>query len=90
MNDRLKGVLLWVISIGGLAVLAMGIQWWIATNVSSQLAAAGLVPKSDITAINNRIDTANGRIDALEKLHEKDVTRVEDKAERIAQILMEE
>lgn len=66
-----------------LVVLGMAGRWWISTEVADQLAAAGIVPQSDVDAIVTRIDS-------LEHLHEKDVIRVEDKAERIAQILMED
>ena len=57
-------------------------QFWISINVKSQLKDAGIVPASHVAALDTRIE-------GLEGLHDKDITRVESKAERIAQILME-
>lgn len=83
-----KKMLMWVVgSIGGggvaLAVLAMALQFWISTEVGVQLEAAGIVPASTVTALDTRVDN-------LEVEHEDDIDRVESKAERIAQILMED
>lgn len=73
-----------VIGLGGItALLSMAMMWWIDQAVSEQLSSAGIVPRSDITAIETRID-------GLEVLHDKDVSRVETKAEAIARILMED
>ena len=66
----------------GLAILGFAMQFWISINVASQLAKAGIVPEADVTALETRIV-------GLEGLHDKDINRVESKAERIAQILME-
>ncbi len=79
-------IVVWVLSILGgglgLAILGFAMQFWISTNVKSQLAEAGIVPVADVKALDTRIK-------GLEKLHDKDINRVESKAERIAQILME-
>lgn len=83
MTDKLKAVLIWVGAVVGTGVLIMAGQFWISTEVASQLAAAGIVPQADVDALGTRVNN-------LEKLHDKDVTRVENKAERIAQILMED
>jgi len=82
-----KNILITVVSVVGLggitALLTMAGMYWIDQAVSEQLASAGIVPRSDITAIETRIDN-------LESVHDKDVTRVETKAEAIARILMED
>ena len=65
-----------------LTILGFAMQFWIAMNVKSQLSAAGIVPADDVKALDTRIT-------GLEGLHDKDINRVESKAERIAQILME-
>lgn len=67
----------------GLAVLAMAMQYWISIEVGAQLAASGIVPASTVTALDTRLTNQ-------EEEHESDIGRVEDKAERIAQILMEQ
>jgi len=67
----------------GIAILGLAMQMWISVNVKSQLKDAGIVPVSTVTALDTRLGV-------LEKLHDKDITRVESKAERIAQILMED
>lgn len=73
-----------VVGLGGItALLSMAAMWWIDQAVATQLSSAGIVPRSDITAIETRIDN-------LEAVHDKDVTRVETKAEAIARILMED
>lgn len=72
-----------VVGLGGLlTLLAMAMTFWIQQEVSKQLAASGIVPESYVAAIETRID-------GLEVHHDKDVTRVESKAERIAEILMQ-
>ena len=72
-----------VVGLGGiLTLMGMAGAHWIQLEVSSQLASAGIVPRSDITAIETNIDS-------VEEIHEKDITRVEEKAEAIARILME-
>ncbi len=82
-----KKILVWAGSIlgggVGLAILGLAVQMWIAINVKSQLAEAGIVPVATVTALDTRIES-------LEGLHDKDIIRVESKAERIAQILMED
>lgn len=73
-----------VVGLGGIVtLLSMAAMWWIDQAVSDQLASAGIVPRSDVIAIEKRIEN-------LESVHEKDVTRVETKAEAIARILMED
>ena len=58
-------------------------KWQVSVEVAAQLANAGIVPASTVTAIDTRVG-------ALEVIHDKDITRVEKKAERIAEILMED
>ena len=80
-----KNLLITAISVAGLggmvALTGMAGAHWIQIEVDSQLSSAGIVPRSDITAIETRIDS-------LEILHDKDSTRIEEKAESIARILM--
>ncbi len=87
MTPTTKTALTWVGSILGggigLTILGFAIQFWISLNVKSQLAEAGIVPVATVTAIDTRVGN-------LETLHGKDIVRVESKAERIAQILMED
>ena len=72
-----------VVGLGGLlTLLAMAMTFWIQQEVAAQLADAGIVPASDVVALDTRID-------GLESLHDKDTTRIESKAESIARILME-
>ena len=83
-----KKVIMWVVGsvLGGgvgLTVLAMAMQHWISVEVGTQLAASGIVPKAEVTALDVKIT-------GLDAKHEKDIIRVESKAERIAQILMED
>jgi len=82
MTEYAKKALIWVARLGGLGVVAMAIQLWIGMEVGAQLKAKGVISKSDYTALETRVGN-------LETQHDKDVTRIEDKAERIAQILME-
>jgi len=87
MTPQTKTILTWVGSIvggaGGLTILAFAMQFWISINVASQLKDAGIVPVATVTALDTKVK-------ALEGLHDKDIIRVESKAERIAQILMED
>jgi len=83
-----KKVIMWIVGsvLGGgicLTILGLAMQQWISTEVGAQLAAAGVVPASTVTALDVKVT-------GLDAKHEKDITRVESKAERIAQILMEE
>ena len=79
-----KAIAAWILGGGvGVAILGFAMQFWISINVASQLAAAGIVPVATVTAIDTRVE-------GLEKLHDKDIERVESKAERIATILMED
>ena len=79
-----KAIAAWVVGSGvGLAILAMAMQFWISMNVATQLAEAGIVPESDVRALDTRIEN-------LEGIHDKDISRVESTARQIAQILMEE
>jgi hypothetical protein len=86
-----KEIAAWVLGSGiGITVLGFAVQFWISVNVAAQLEDAGIVPVSTVTAISTRVGT-------LETLHaadnaetHKDIERVESKAERIAQILMED
>ena len=81
-----KNILITILSVAGLGgiltLLGMAGAHWIQLEVDEQLASAGIVPRSDITAIETRLDS-------LEVLHDKDATRIEGKAEAIARILME-
>lgn len=71
-----------IVGLGGLLTLvSMAMMYWIQQEVSAQLAKAGIVPASDVVALDTRID-------GLESLHDKDTTRIEQKAETIARILM--
>ena len=75
-----KAIAAWVVGSGvGLAILAMAMQFWISVNVAKQLAEAGIVPEAEIAIMRGDIEE-----------NEEDIVRVESKAERIAQILMEE
>lgn len=79
-----KTIAAWFLGGGvGIAVLGLAAAQWVSVEVASQLAEAGIVPVATVTAIDTRVE-------GLEKLHDKDITRVESKAERIAQILMED
>jgi len=79
-----KAVAAWILGGGvGVAILGFAMQFWISINVASQLKDAGIVPVSTVTALDTRLE-------GLEALHDKDIVRVESKAERIAQILMED
>ena len=79
-----KAIAAWILGGGlGVTILAFAAQFWISMVVGSQLASAGIVPESTVTALETRID-------GLETIHGTDIIRVESKAERIAQILMED
>ena len=79
MNLTPKAIALFFLTGGGVAVALMAAQFWISQEVSGQLAEAGIVPASVIDAIEEDVqDNAD------------DIVRVESKAERIAQILMED
>jgi hypothetical protein len=79
-----KTIAAWILGGGvGVTILAAAMQFWISMNVQAQLAGAGIVPESTVTAIQTRVEN-------LEAEHDGDILRVESKAERIAQILMEE
>ena len=73
----------WVASIlgGGLGLTIMGfaMQFWISQVVSGQLENAGITPQTEI--VEMKVDI---------KDNTEDIIRVESKAERIAQILMED
>ena len=79
-----KAIAAWILGGGvGVTILAFAMQFWISQNVKSQLEDAGIVPAATVTALETRIG-------GLEVIHGKDIVRVESKAERIAQILMED
>lgn len=86
-----KEIAAWVFGSGlVIAILAAAMQFWISGNVASQLEAAGIVPQSTVTAISTRVDNLEDlHVADTEETH-KDIERVESKAERIAQILMED
>ncbi len=79
MNPTTRTVLTWLGGGLGLAILGFAMQFWISINVASQLKDAGIIPE---------LDFAIAQGDILENA--EDIIRVESKAERIAQILMED
>ena len=78
-----KNTIIGVASVMGLGlmltILGMAASSWISTEVGDQLASAGIVPASTIDAIADDVQE-----------NADDIIRVESKAERIAQILMED
>lgn len=79
MNDTAKTIAAWILGGGlGITILGFAMQFWISLVVASQLADAGIVPAADVQANTIR-----------SKQNTKDIERVDSKAERIAQILME-
>jgi len=79
-----KAIAAWILGGGvGVTILGFAMQFWISINVAAQLADAGIVPASTVTALDTRVE-------GLEAIHDKDISRVERKAEKIAEILMSE
>jgi len=78
MNLTPKAIILFFLTGGGVAIALMAAQFWVAQEVAEQLLSAGIVPASHIAAIEEDVQD---NTDAI--------IRVESKAERIAQILME-
>ncbi|HNP65793.1 MAG TPA: hypothetical protein PKH39_17810 [Woeseiaceae bacterium] len=80
-----KNIFLTVLSVAGVGVIltmaGMAAMWWISVEVAGQLQSAGIVPVAKVDALNTRVEN-------LESLHEKDTNRIETKAEKIAEILM--
>lgn len=78
-----KNIIIGVASVMGLGllltILGMAASLWISKEVGAQLASAGIVPASEIAIMEGDI-----------KENADDIIRVESKAERIAQILMED
>jgi len=74
-----KTIALFFATGGGVAILLMAAQFWISLEVASQLADAGIVPASHVAGIEKDVSQ-----------NAKDIERVDSKAERIAQILMED
>lgn len=75
-----KAIASWVLGGGlGITILGLAMQFWISLVVSSQLETAGITPKTEIVEMKGDIE-----------VNAKDIIRVESKAERIAQILMED
>ena len=75
-----KAIAAWVVGSGvGLTILGLAFKMLVSMEVASQLADAGIVPASHIDGIEKDV-TQNA----------KDIERVDSKAERIAQILMED
>ena len=66
-----------------LTIIGMAGAWWISGEVAAQLKAKNIVPETTVEAVITRVEN-------LEVIHGTDIVRVESKAERIAQILMEE
>jgi hypothetical protein len=79
MNITAKQIALFFATGGGVAILLMAAQQWISIEVGSQLADAGIVPAAEVAAIKDDVQE-----------NADDIVRVESKAERIAQILMED
>ena len=79
MNITAKQIALFFLTGGGVAIALMAAQFWISVEVGEQLAAAGIVPASEVAAIKDDVEE-----------NAEDIIRVESKAERIAQILMED
>ena len=79
MNLTPKAIALFFVSGGGVAIAVMAAQFWISNEVASQLADAGIVPASHVAGIEKDVSQ-----------NAKDIERVDSKAERIAQILMED
>lgn len=79
-------VLNWLLGGAGavaLVIFYQFLQWQVAEQVAAAVNAANGVTPS-------QLETLAVRVGNLETIHEKDVDRVEGKAERIAQILMEQ
>lgn len=75
-----KTIAAWILGGGvGITILALAAQQWISVEVGKQLASAGIVPASEVAAIKDDVQD-----------NTDDIVRVEGKAERIAQILMED
>ena len=59
-DSEMKSPLALIAYFGGgsflLAVVAMAAKFWIATEVSSQLEAAGIVKSSEVTALRSDVD----------------------------------
>lgn len=72
-----KTIALFFVSGGGVAIALMAAQFWIAKEVATQLAAAGIVPAHEVAAIKDDVEE-----------NAEDIVRIESKAERIAEILM--
>ena len=67
----------------GLVIFYQFMQWQVSEQVAAAVNASnGVTPEQLATVVV--------RVGNLEAIHEKDVDRVEGKAERIAQILMEQ
>ena len=74
-----KAIASWILGGGlGITILGFAMQFWISMVVANQLENAGITPKTEIVEMKGDI-----------KGNTKDIIRVESKAERIAQILME-
>ena len=79
MNFTPKQIIVFFLSGGGVVICLMAAQFWISVEVGKQLASAGIVPASEVAAIRGDVQE-----------NADDIVRVESKAERIAQILMED
>ena len=79
MNLTPKAIALFFLTGGGVAIFLMAAQHWIQIEVAAQLADAGIVPASHVAGIEKDVSQ-----------NAKDIERVDSKAERIAQILMED
>ena len=75
-----KSIAAWILGGGvGITILGFAMQFWISLVVSSQLSNAGIIPATEWVEEKGKI-----------KANTEDIIRVESKAERIAQILMED
>ena len=75
-----KAIAAWVVGSGvGLTILGLAFKMLVSMEVASQLAEAGIVPASQIAAIEENVQD-----------NTDDLVKQDSKIERIAQILMED
>ncbi len=75
-----KAIAGWVLGGGiGITILGFAMQFWISLVVADQLSKSGIIPATEWVEEKGKI-----------KANTEDIIRVESKAERIAQILMED
>jgi len=75
-----KSIAAWILGGGvGITILGLALKMVIALEVADQLSDAGIIPETEWVEEKGKI-----------KSNTEDIIRVESKAERIAQILMED